>query len=98
MIHRLFLVFGLIVIGCTASSGQSLSLAGQWHFELDRADAGIRENWFDRALPDKFQLPGSLPAEGIGDDISTNTPWMGGVRKVHGFGRPNTPISPAGQC
>ncbi len=57
----------------------SLNLAGQWRFELDRADAGISGRWFDRALPDKIELPGSLPAQGIGDDITTNTVWTGGI-------------------
>ncbi|HUA64833.1 MAG TPA: discoidin domain-containing protein [Alphaproteobacteria bacterium] len=88
MIQKILVLFGSIAIGCTVSSAQSLSLAGQWRFELDRTDAGISESWFDRALPDKFQLPGSLPAEGIGDDISTNTPWMGGVKGSPWFWAP----------
>ncbi len=87
MIQRIF-VLGLIAFSCTAGSGQSLSLAGAWRFELDRADTGVGQNWFDRVLPDKFQLPGSLPAEGIGDDISTNTPWTGGVQQSPWFWAP----------
>ena len=37
---------------------------------------GITQEWFKRDLPDKIQLPGILQAQGYGDDISTNTPWV----------------------
>ena len=57
----------------------SQSLAGPWRFQLDRADVGIQQRWFQRSLPGQIDLPGSLPAAGIGDDISTNTPWTGGI-------------------
>lgn len=67
---------------------QIQSLAGNWRFELDRSDAGVQEYWFDHVLTDKIQLPGSLPAENIGDDISTNTPWMGGVKGSPWFAAP----------
>ena len=66
-----------------ASSGfavaDAVSLAGAWRFQLDRADAGVGERWFERALPDKIKLPGSLPAQGIGDDVTVNTKWTGGI-------------------
>jgi F5/8 type C domain/Glycosyl hydrolases family 2, sugar binding domain/Glycosyl hydrolases family 2, TIM barrel domain len=88
MIRKMVILLGLIVIGCLTSSAESLSLAGKWRFELDRADAGISQNWFDRTLPDQFRLPGSLSAEGIGDDISINTPWMGGVKGSPWFSAP----------
>jgi hypothetical protein len=57
----------------------SLSLAGRWRYALDRADLGLAEAWFHRALPGTLRLPGSLPGQGIGDPISTNTPWVGGI-------------------
>ncbi|MFN3409867.1 MAG: beta-glucuronidase, partial [Limisphaerales bacterium] len=55
---------------------QPISLAGEWRFALDRADVGVREGWFRRDLPDRIQLPGVLQAQGYGDEISTNTPWV----------------------
>ena len=79
-------VFFLSIFHCDA--GQTLSLAGDWRFELDRADAGVQQRWFDRALPDKTHQPGSLPAQGIGDDITTNTPWVGGVKQSPWFTAP----------
>ena len=33
-------------------------------------------------------MPGSLPAQGVGDDISPNTPWMGDVKQSPWFTAP----------
>ena len=55
---------------------ETLPLAGDWRFALDRSDAGTGKNWFSKNLPDKIQLPGVLQAQDFGDDISTNTPWV----------------------
>jgi hypothetical protein len=71
-----------------AETTGAISLAGQWRFELDRADAGVQERWFGRSLPDKIHLPGSLPGRGIGDDVTTNTPWVGGVKQSPWFTAP----------
>ena len=54
----------------------SMSLAGEWRFALDRADLGTSEHWHDTKLPDKIQLPGILEAQGYGEPISINTPWI----------------------
>jgi hypothetical protein len=68
---------------CRAAAVQSdqISLAGQWRFQLDRSNTGIGEQWFERSLPDKIRLPGSLPAQGIGDDVWTGrqTPTTLGI-------------------
>ncbi len=55
------------------------SLAGEWRFALDRADAGIGERWFGRSLADRISLPGVLQAQGFGDEIRTDTPWVLGL-------------------
>ena len=57
----------------------SFDLAGQWRFALDRQDAGIRDAWFQQRLSDAIRIPGSLPAQGVGDDVSVDTPWTGGI-------------------
>jgi len=54
----------------------ALDLSGAWRFALDRADVGLPEAWFERRLPEAIQLPGVLQAQGYGDEISTNTPWV----------------------
>ena len=68
-----------------------VNLAGEWRFALDRSAEqqedgagtptltpgdGVTQEWFKRDLPDKIKLPGILQAQGYGDDISTNTPWV----------------------
>ncbi len=53
-----------------------VSLAGEWRFALDRADAGVKEQWFNRDLADRIKLPGVLQAQGFGDEISPTTPWV----------------------
>ncbi|HEY0944304.1 MAG TPA: hypothetical protein VGD81_03525 [Opitutaceae bacterium] len=72
--------------GCSTSGSRSApttkakpapeSLAGQWRFALDRADAGVTERWFERALADRIALPGILQAQGYGDEIRPDTPWV----------------------
>src|ERR1017187_6275321 len=79
-IKRFFALLAVLALTASYSHCQpAISLAGQWRFALDRADTGIGENWFSRALPDKMKLPGSLPEQGIGDDISVNTRWTGDI-------------------
>lgn len=53
-----------------------LQLAGEWRFALDRADAGVREQWFAINLTDRIRLPGVLQSQGYGDEITTQTPWV----------------------
>jgi hypothetical protein len=69
------------VLLCSASPGNSQttpaqSLAGPWRFQLDRTDAGLKDQWFTRDLTDSIRLPGILQAQGYGDEVSTNTPWV----------------------
>ena len=68
-----------VAFGARAESATTTSLAGSWRFQLDRADAGINEQWFANRLNGTIRLPGSLSEQGIGDDVSTNTPWTGSI-------------------
>jgi beta-galactosidase len=54
------------------------SLAGTWRFSLDRDDSGVKQGWFTRNLDatTRIALPGILQAQGYGDDISVDTPWV----------------------
>jgi hypothetical protein len=88
MKQRIVTLFLTSIFCFGASASDSIPLDGQWRFELDRADAGVREHWSERSLPDTIHLPGSLPAQGIGDDITTNTPWVGGVKQSPWFTAP----------
>lgn len=57
----------------------ALDLAGVWQFALDREDVGIAQEWHQRDLPDTIALPGSLQAQGYGDDVTAETAWVGSV-------------------
>ncbi|MEI7936999.1 MAG: sugar-binding domain-containing protein [Verrucomicrobiota bacterium] len=63
----------------TAAQSGHISLAGQWRFQLDRGNANLQEQWFERSLPDKIRLPGLLPAQDIGDNVAVETKWTGDI-------------------
>ena len=71
----------LQLLPTTAAAAQpvSISLAGQWRFQLDRQDVGVKERWFERPLELRLKLPGALQNQGFGDKIVLDTPWIGGV-------------------
>src|SRR6185503_18994224 len=57
---------------------QSIKLdSDYWRFALDRTDVGVRAQWYAQNLPAaRIKLPGVLQAQGYGDEISTQTPWV----------------------
>ncbi len=70
-----FLLFWGLYLALPVSA-QTLSLAGEWQFSLDRSDRGVADNWFAQPLKDKITLPGALQSQNYGDEISTKTPWL----------------------
>ena len=56
-----------------------LDLAGQWEFQIDRADKGTADKWYDRPLEDRILLPGSMPQSLKGDRPSVETQWTGSL-------------------
>jgi hypothetical protein len=75
--RRLFLLS--ILAGFPASAAPVSDLSGDWRFEMDRSDEGRTNRWFTRNLADRISLPGVLQAQGYGDEISPNTPWVVGL-------------------
>src|SRR5476651_793429 len=73
---RTFLAAAIFIFTAQLRAAETIPLGGEWRFALDRNDAGTNEQWFAKDLPDKIQLPGILQAQGYGDDISTDTPWV----------------------
>jgi hypothetical protein len=75
--QQIFLLAGILFfVVSQLRAAEAIPLAGEWRFALDRNDVGTNEQWFAKNLPDKIKLPGILQAQGYGDDISTNTPWV----------------------
>lgn len=73
---KIAVVVALCLVAKISFADDTIPLTGEWRFALDRSDAGIKESWFAKDLPDKIQLPGVLEAQGYGDDISISTPWV----------------------
>jgi hypothetical protein len=55
------------------------SLAGKWRFEIDRADAGVRDRWFEKQLTRSISVPGVMAAQGFGDPVTVDTVWTGSI-------------------
>ncbi len=70
---------GLAMTAACLAASSSLSLKGTWRFQLDREDVGLQQRWQDTRLSGKARLPGALPAQGIGDEVTVDTKWTGGV-------------------
>ncbi|MGE5395132.1 MAG: sugar-binding domain-containing protein, partial [Candidatus Saccharibacteria bacterium] len=76
----LALAIVLVAVSCTHQQvQQKIDLSGKWQYVLDPEDKGTGEGWFNKTFQDTLHLPGSLTSNGIGDDISLNTPWTGQI-------------------
>jgi hypothetical protein len=70
----------ILVCACDFTIAQnSISLSGEWQFQIDRMDIGISEKWFDKNLPTQILLPGSMLERHQGDNVSVNTKWIGSL-------------------
>ncbi len=73
------LAFMLLQAPAVVAQPDVISLAGRWRFSLDRDDRGLQERMFETALPGAIRLPGTLPGQGIGDEVTTATRWTGDI-------------------
>ena len=71
----LLLAAALLHVSGNARARQTepVSLAGKWRFSLDEKDAGVREKWFARSLPEATELPGSCEQFGFGTPAAEPT-------------------------
>ncbi|GAB4436541.1 MAG: glycoside hydrolase family 2 TIM barrel-domain containing protein [Chloroflexi bacterium OHK40] len=54
-----------------------MDLTGTWAFRLDPDDRGLANAWQAQAFTEMIELPGSLQAQGFGNDVTVETPWVG---------------------
>ena len=92
MIH-IILFSGLVMMLSTNVMGQQVTkeridLSGEWAFHIDSLDQGVKQQWFNKNLPDKIKLPGSMTTNNLGDDITVNTPWTGSIVDSSWFFKP----------
>ena len=69
----------LIVTVARAAIAGDVSLAGKWAFALDPADEGLAGGWAGKSLEKSIELPGILQAQGYGNEIDRQTPWVSGL-------------------
>ena len=63
---QLLVSIAIVFASVLTVTGQnhSFSLSGKWNFQIDREDAGMKEQWFNKSLDESINLPGSMPEEG----------------------------------
>ncbi|WP_455673990.1 sugar-binding domain-containing protein [Phocaeicola sp.] len=62
-----FILLSLLATSCSHPVSR-IDLSGTWQFTTDSAHWG-----------NTIQLPGSMTSNGLGDEITGNTPWTGGI-------------------
>lgn len=70
-----FLVFSKILV----AQDKTIDLSGTWQFEIDRQAVGQSEKWYNRNLSDNIYLPGSMPENRKGDDVTLHTQWTASI-------------------
>ena len=65
----------------------SISLAGEWAAALDREDAGETAEWYVKNLPLTVRLPGSVQAQGLGDEVTAQTRWVSSLHDPYWYMR-----------
>lgn len=80
-IHTIILLMTICVTfqNCKNDERAYLDLSGTWNFKIDSLDQGEKEKWFKLNLGDSISLPGSMPENGKGNDISVKTNWTGNM-------------------
>ena len=53
----------------------SINLSGTWQFSIDRSAEGVRPLHYDQTI----ELPGSMLTNGLGDDVTVDTRWVGSL-------------------
>ena len=76
-LQYLFLI--LLPILCFSQTEDQLDLHGTWGFRIDKEDVGLEESWYKLDLDGIIKLPGSMNSNGLGDDISVETQWIGEI-------------------
>lgn len=69
----------LLFSGCQSREQNRIDLSGQWAFQIDSADVGQSEKWFEQPLNDTINLPGSMVENGKGNIPSLKTNWTGSI-------------------
>ena len=69
----------LLLIISNFQAQTRILLDGKWEFAIDREGVGVQQSWYNQTFDDSIQLPGSMPENLKGDDITLQTPWEGSI-------------------
>ena len=73
MLLRRYLLLLFVLMGTNCFAGDTISLAGEWRFQMDPQDRGMGKKW------ETVKLPGSMMENGKGDDVTVNTKWTASI-------------------
>ncbi|MDU1905908.1 MAG: glycoside hydrolase family 2 TIM barrel-domain containing protein [Dysgonomonas sp.] len=78
---KIFSFLFLLLLFAPHISGQNktIDLQGEWRFDIDRNDIGIKDQWYKKRLTDKIHLPGSMAENRKGDDVTLHTEWTASI-------------------
>jgi len=74
-----WLIIAILFAVNGASAQERIGLSGKWEFAIDREGVGFEQSWFNKTFNDSIQLPGSMPENHKGDDITLKTRWEGSI-------------------
>lgn len=80
-INHLVLTGLIFLWACSDPAGPIIKLSGEWRFACDSTDLGVEHRWYKAQFMDSISLPGSMASNGMGNDISLSTQWVGNIRK-----------------
>ncbi len=82
------IAFLLLMLAASAAQcalvAPSISLSGEWRFDLDPKNVGITERWFAKDLSDTVKLPGSTDTNRKGV-LNTRPPDLSHPARVHEY-------------
>ena len=72
----------------SVAAGDTIRLSGKWKFRTDPNDIGTKQRWYKKQLEGTITLPGSMTSNHLGNEITVNTPWTGGIEDSSWFRKP----------
>lgn len=75
----LFILLTICLSGCEKDFNSEIDLSGEWQFQIDSLDIGVRDAWYNANFIDKVSLPGSMTTNGKGFEVTVDTKWTGGI-------------------
>ena len=79
----ILILSAMLALVNVARSNDTISLAGQWRFEI----AGAKEAAYARELPGTIRLPGTIDDAGLGPK-STKLPTLAGPYRLYDYAGP----------